>query len=431
MPPLPPSETVSHISHALNNPTLAMDVICATSLPTVWVGHEQALQDLLAELIHVSMVALDTEFIKRDTYYPILALLQINTGKRIYLIDALKFDDLMPLWQALMACPLMIWHACGEDLAIFYLLADCPVLTNVFDTQIALGFLTQQLKMGYQKAIATELGVDIDKGESQSNWLHRPLSDAQINYATDDVRYLLPLFAVICRQLNDKGLIDMVIEDCQLYAQEVYDAQNMDDDLLYLSAADYRYDGVQLAFLQSLLVWREELARQTNQPRPFIIRKQGIAELVELLPSTHKQLYRQTSLHRHIIEQYGSEIIKLVHTAKQLPASEYPAPTIPPYRSKDKTLKNQLNAILQDYHTKTGIPTTILLKKKWLTELLELVALEIIDDGTGMTGNEVSQLPLGLQGWRLSLVTNHILPVLFSHKAHIQEAMDLQHSKHT
>ena len=58
------------------------------------------------------------------------------------------------------------------------------------------------------------------------------------------------------------------------------------------------------------------------------------------------------------------------------------------------------------------------------------MALEIIDDGTGMTGNKVSQLPLGLQGWRLSLVTNHILPVLFSHKAHIQEAMGLQHPKH-
>lgn len=433
-----PNTTIHPINHTINtaivDSSLAMNVATADELPTVWVGHEQALQDLLSELANVDVVALDTEFIKRNTYYPILALLQINTGKRIYLIDAPKLD-LAPLWEALQSCPLMVWHACGEDLGIFYLLADCPTLTNVFDTQIALGFLTEQLQMGYQKAVATELGVEIDKGESQSNWLQRPLSDAQMTYAADDVRYLLPMFANICQQLNDKGWTGMVIEDCQLYTQEVYDAQHIDDDQLYLSAADYRYGGVQLAFLQSLLAWREELARQTNQPRPFIIRKQAVAELAELMPNSLKQLYRHTSLHRHVIEQYGSEIIELVQAAKQLPANSHPDPITPPYRSKDKTLKKQINAVLQAYHHDTGVPTAVLIKKKWLTELFELVALEIIDDShhdkdkdTGHDNTalkQINKLPLGVQGWRLSLVTSQLLPVLFEHKTHIQEAMGL------
>lgn len=423
------NQTINHaLNHILNNPNLAMNVAKSDKLPTIWVGHEQALQNLLAEIAEVKIVALDTEFIRRNTYYPILALIQVNTGKRIYLIDALKLD-LTPLWQTLTTCLLMIWHACGEDLGIFYQLSDCPELTNIFDTQIALGFLTSQLNMGYQKAIANELLVEIDKGESRSNWLQRPLSEAQMSYAADDVRYLLPLFATLYRQLNDKGWLQIVIEDCQLYAKEIYDTQYMDDDLLYLTAANFRYNGLQLAFLQSLLIWREELARTINKPRTFIIRKQGIVELTELLPNSLKQLRHNTCLGRYIIEQYGTEIIKLVHDAKQLPASEYPDPITPPYLSKDKTLKIELDGILQNYHESTGIPVEVLSKKRWMQELLQLVGLNVIKNCTDANDTnsteQIHQLPLGLQGWRLPLVIDHLLPVLYEYQTHIQESMGL------
>ncbi|MGO1966782.1 MAG: ribonuclease D, partial [Moraxellaceae bacterium] len=113
----------------------------AESASITWVREQGALAEVIDALATCGRVALDTEFIKRDTYYPRLALVQINTGDSIYLLDApqLQLDE---LWQALIEVDVAIWHACGEDLGIFYLLSGCPPLTNIFDTQIALSYLT-------------------------------------------------------------------------------------------------------------------------------------------------------------------------------------------------------------------------------------------------------------------------------------------------
>lgn len=135
-----------------------------------WVSDFDALEACLDDLETRDRVALDTEFIKRSTYFPILALVQINTGECIYLIDAPKLD-LTEFWVVLEEMPMMIWHACGEDLGIFYLLSESPALTNVFDTQIALSYLTGQLQMGYQQALSQELDIHVEKGRAnQTGW---------------------------------------------------------------------------------------------------------------------------------------------------------------------------------------------------------------------------------------------------------------------
>ena len=112
----------------------------AEDADVTWVREQEGLADVIEALATCGRVALDTEFIKRDTYYPRLALVQLNTGDHIYLLDAprLQLDD---FWQALTEVDVAIWHACGEDLGIFYLLSGCPPLTNIFDTQIALSYL--------------------------------------------------------------------------------------------------------------------------------------------------------------------------------------------------------------------------------------------------------------------------------------------------
>ena len=119
----------------------------ADEAAVTWVRQQDGLKEVIDALATCGRVALDTEFIKRDTYYPRLALVQLNVGDHIYLLDAPQLQ-LAELWQALMKVDVAIWHACGEDLGIFYLLSGCPPLTNIFDTQIALSYLTGQLQMG-------------------------------------------------------------------------------------------------------------------------------------------------------------------------------------------------------------------------------------------------------------------------------------------
>ncbi|BFM03580.1 hypothetical protein Psyaliredsea_22270 [Psychrobacter alimentarius] len=243
----------------------------ANDAAVTWVREQHQLDEVIKALAICGRVALDTEFIKRDTYYPRLALVQLNTGDHIYLLDAPQLQ-LAELWQALSDVDIAIWHACGEDLGIFYLLSGCPPLTNIFDTQIALSYLTGQLQMGYQQALADQLEIHIDKEQSQSDWLQRPLSDEQEKYAIDDVRFLPALYLQIEDKLKAQGLYDYVWADCQLYASDLYEAQHVEDDAMYLSMADYRYTSEQMAILKAIATWREGLARSTNQPRTFVIK---------------------------------------------------------------------------------------------------------------------------------------------------------------
>ncbi|MDO5769825.1 MAG: HRDC domain-containing protein [Psychrobacter sp.] len=404
-----------HDANKLNRPQEIVDVLdAAQSLPVRWVRDMESLESCLDDLETRDRIALDTEFIKRDTYYPKLALVQINTGECIYLIDAPKLN-LSEFWVVLEEMPLMVWHACGEDLGIFYLLSDCPALTNVFDTQIALSYLSGQLQMGYQQALHEELAITVEKGESQSDWLARPLTHEQEQYAIDDVRYLLALHDILMQQLDKKGLTDQVVEDCQLYAKELYETANIEDDATYLAMADFRYTSEQLAVLQAVSAWREALARATNQPKTFILKKQAVRDVVVEMPMTMKQLTHKTSMHRGMLRLYGEELLTVIKEARNLSAAEQPAPVFAPYRSKDKTVSKIVQQAINEYEQETGVPANVLMRKKWLAQLYEVIAYDL----------PMEQLPEGLKGWRHTWVMNTLIPLVSAHKVAIQAGMSM------
>ncbi|AWT49462.1 ribonuclease D [Psychrobacter sp. YP14] len=402
-------------SKLLDVEAIARERQASADLPVHWVADFDALEACLDDLETCDRVALDTEFIKRNTYFPILALVQINTGKAIYLIDAPKLD-LTEFWVVLEEMPLMIWHACGEDLGIFYLLSESPALTNVFDTQIALSYLTGQLQMGYQQALSQELDVHVEKAESQSDWLARPLSHEQENYAIDDVRYLLNLYDILQQQLSKQGLTDKVVEDCQLYAKELYESANIEDDATYLAMADFRYTPEQLAVLQAVSSWREALARATNQPKTFVLKKQAVRDLVVEMPTSIKQLTQKTTMHRSIVRLYGDELIQVINQAKALSPEEQPPRIFPPYRSKDKSVSKAVDQVIKQYEEQTGVPANVLMRKKWLSSLYEIVAYDL----------PLEQLPEGLKGWRNEWVMSTLIPLITSHKEALKAGMSMQ-----
>lgn len=405
-----------HDSDKLNNSQKIVDSLKrADELPVTWVTDFDDLEACLDDLEQCERIALDTEFIKRDTYYPKLALIQINTGKTIYLIDAPKLD-LTEFWVVLEEMPLMIWHACGEDLGIFYLLSNCTPLTNVFDTQIALSYLTGQLQMGYQQALSEELDIQVPKGESQSDWLARPLTHDQEQYAIDDVRYLLSLYEILQQQLIKKDLVDKVQEDCRLYAKELFEAANVEDEATYLAMADFRYTGEQLAVLQAVSAWREALARATNQPKTFILKKQAVRDVVVEMPTTMKQLTHKTSMHRGMLKLYGEELLTIIREARSLGPDEQPARILAPYRSKDKTISKAVQKVIDEYEQQSGVPANVLMRKKWLSQLYEVVAYDL----------PLEQLPEGLKGWRYEWVMETVIPLIETHKEALQAGMGVE-----
>lgn len=386
----------------------------ADEAAVTWVREQNGLAEVIDALATCGRVALDTEFIKRDTYYPRLALVQLNTGNHIYLLDAPQLQ-LTELWQALAKVDVAIWHACGEDLGIFYLLSGCPPLTNIFDTQIALSYLTGQLQMGYQQALDDQLDMHIDKEQSQSDWLQRPLSDEQEQYAIDDVRFLPALYLSLEYALKKQGLYDYVWADCQLYASDLYDAQHVEDSAMYLTMADYRYTSQQMAILQAVATWREELARSTNQPRTFVIKKQAVREIITEKPSNMRELAHKTTMHRSMLRLYGEELLKVIKEAKNLHPAEYPDCLLPPYRSKNKVLSKAVQQAIDDHARAIGVPDNVLMRKKWLGQLYEVIAFD----------KELSELPEGLKGWRSDWVMDTLIPVIKKHKTELQQGMGI------
>lgn len=387
----------------------------ADAAAVTWIREQCQLDEVIDALAVCGRVALDTEFIKRDTYYPILALVQLNTGDHIYLIDAPKLQ-LDALWQALLKVDVAIWHACGEDLGIFYLLSGCPPLTNIFDTQIALSYLTGQLQMGYQQALDDQLDMQIDKEQSQSDWLRRPLSDEQEQYAIDDVRFLPALYLSLEYELKSKRLYDYVWADCQLYAAELYAAQHVEDEAMYLTMADYRYNSQQMAILQAVATWREALARATNQPRTFVLKKQAVREILTEKPSTMRELAHKTTIHRSMLRLYGEELLKIIIDARALSTAEHPDLLPAPYRSKNKVLSKAVQQAIAVQAEQIGVPEGVLMRKKWLSQLYEVIAYD----------KDLAEMPLGLQGWRNQWVTQTLIPVIEEHKVELKQGMGVK-----
>lgn len=342
-------------------------------LPVHWVATQQQLDALSAILPNIECAAFDTEFIKRDTYYPILALVQVNTGEGIYLIDAPSLD-LSDFWQALAAMRTSIWYACGEDLGIFYWLSGCPVLENVVDVQIAMAYLTGELQIGYARAVEMRLGICLDKSESQSDWLARPLSDEQHTYACQDVQYLLELYASIKEALVQQHW-QYVLEDSRHYARTLYDDWHKKDDELYLSAIAPTYRPEQIAVLKALMAWREQEARQSNRPAPFVISRQALKEMVLALPTNYRAL-SQTTWHRRELKRHADTVLALIDQAKHDKQTHH---LVSAY-TLDKSLKSEFAEQVQMCADTLGIASNVFYKNRWLEALIQAALGEPISE---------------------------------------------------
>lgn len=389
----------------INNPTCdtklsAEQLYTLQKLPVHWVDSVTTLYQLIDEIDTLERVALDTEFIKRDTYFPILALVQVNTGEAIYLVDAKKLD-LTDFWQALIEIPQMIWYACGEDLGIFYWLSHCPPLSNIFDVQIGVAYLTGNLQMGYSRAVSEVLGVTLAKTESQSDWLIRPLTKAQESYASDDVRYLLALHDSVCAALQVRDLLVAAVEDSDTYAKELYELATFSDEERYLSYISATFNHKQITVLQALVAWREALARTTNQPTSFIISKQALREIIDTLPNNKKTL-AHTTINRATLRLYGNEILQIIQSSQALPIQERPVMPLTVPLDLEKAVKECLQELAEQESKRTGIPAKLLFKGRWLDELFYVATKQ----------DDMHLHTKALLGYRHAWLSKTVLPAL-------------------
>ena len=373
-----------------------------------FIQQQQDLTPVLEKMDRNEVYGLDTEFIKVDTLWPKLGVFQINVENNVYLLDGTTLD-LSEFWNKLFRAQQNVFHACSEDIDLIYHYAQHKTLNNVFDTQVGMSFLGHGLQVSYQNALKQMLDVDIDKGETRSNWLARPLSPAQLSYAANDVLYLMNLSEKVKQELDSKSLLHFALEDCQHLTQEI--ATETPLHLLYQDIGNYRHSRRQLMQLQQLAVWREQMVKALNTPRSFILKNSTMIDLVEKNPKNAFQLSGVKDIRPNIVREHGKTILDLV---KFLPEqADWPLRMARPIRHSSKDVGEKIDHLIQNVVDETTIPKEVLMRKKWMNALHQHVVFH----------NDEQDLPDYLLGWRYELLTQPLIQLLRRDESYLSTQM--------
>jgi len=366
-----------------------------------WILDDAGLAQHCAAWRRLPFVAVDTEFMRVDTFYPIAGLLQVSEGQRAYLIDPLLIRDWAPFAELLQdPAVVKVLHACSEDLEVFLRLTG-SLPTPLFDTQLAAGYLNLGFSMGYSRLVQAVLAIELPKGETRSDWLQRPLSATQISYAAEDVLHLAEVYIALQQQLSAEKNAWVLEDGAELVAnlrREVDPAEAYREVKLA-----WKLSRQQLAVLRELCSWREREARARNQPRNRIVREHSLWPLARNQPDNLVALARIDDMHPKTVRQDGEFLLKLIRDAAATPPADWPAALPEPLPVEAAAVLKKLRAVGQREAERLDIAPELMLRKKTLEALLK----------SGYPQGPY-QLPDSLRGWRRELMGQALLDCLAS-----------------
>ncbi|HHW4682756.1 MAG TPA: ribonuclease D, partial [Xylella sp.] len=330
-----------------------------------WIKHP----DALAEWWHrkPTRIGMDTEFIRERTFWPQLALVQISIEDEILLVDPLVpgMTDALRPW---LAAPniIKVMHSASEDLIAFK--CACGVLPRpLFDTQIAATLASLGGGLGYQKLVAMVTSVELGKGETRSDWMQRPLTAAQLDYATNDVRYLFPLHDTLTERLAQMNRRAWIEEDCARLTHTIEQEENERWPHLSMRSAQLLNTSAQYRLLR-LLRWRDTLARDSNKPRNWILSNELANTLARFPPSNLADLRHQLGKFNKSWDALAAQILKTLNTPL---ADEVQAPLATAPSDADKALLKRLQEIVAKFSNDLGLPDGILGSRRHLEALIQ------------------------------------------------------------
>ncbi len=355
----------------------------------LWIDDPTALRARLQQ--PPAWVGLDTEFIRERTYWPQLALVQLAIGEEILLVDPLA-PGIAEALRPLLADPsvLKVMHSASEDLVA--LSHHCGVLpVPLFDTQIAAALCGIGGGMGYQKLVQEITGVALAKGETRSDWLRRPLSDSQLEYAADDVVHLGALYRELEARLQALERRDWLDQDG---ARLLVNASSKEGERwphLSLRSAQFVEADAQLRLLR-LLRWREAHARSSDKPRSWILDNELATHLARTPPADRVALQSQLDAHPKAPRKLGEALWQALTTP--LP-DESEAPLARNASSDDKSALKRLQDAVAARSAELNLPDGLLASRRYL---------ELLQD-TGIW-------PTALAGWRRQQLEPLLSPLL-------------------
>ena len=312
---------------------------------------EVELRKVIDDALLAEAVALDTEFVWERTFYPDLGLVQLAIGRDCYLIDPLAIEDLSALGE-LLAAPnvVKILHDALQDLQILKRVTGAyPV--NIFDTRSAYGFCSDSSILSLAALLEKTIGVQLPKTETRTNWLQRPLSPEQLEYACDDVKYMCEVRDLIIKQSKENDTYGWLMDEMSHYdVPEIYDDVDPGEYFRKIKGTD-RMSREHLMILQDLAAWRERTARDINWPRGHVIHNNTLLDLTWKRPTRVVDLKRIKKLHPKAIEKHGEEIVETIEAAMAKPEHLHPEK---PELLRDKGLNKKADKLIEAIEEKAA-----------------------------------------------------------------------------
>ena len=356
-----------------------------------YIDSDEQLIAFSREIASARWLAVDTEFMRERTYYAQLALVQIASDSACALIDVPALSRLEPLLDAFTRkdC-LKIMHSASQDLEVLeQVLGAMP--EPLFDTQIAASFLGEAEQIAYASLVRQRLGIQLEKDQTRTNWLQRPLSEAQLGYAEADVLYLHDLYQQLLQELEKIGRTDWVFDESRALAEKTQLAG--DPELAWKRLQSLaRLKPPQQHLARDLAVWRERRAQQRDLPREWVLKKQALMGIAQQQPRSLNQLRNIEGLTDRSIQGIGRLLIKVVEHARQpLSPSVLERELSAEQRGRVKTLMARLREIAEG----VGIAPSLIANRSTIESLV--------------LGERDLSL---LQGWREEVAGRELLRML-------------------
>lgn len=381
-----------------------MSNISITVDAPIYVTDNAVLATLCDHWQKLPLLALDTEFVRVDTFYPRIGLIQVGDGVKNYLLDPLVLSE----WTgfiALLSNPAItkVLHSCSEDLVVFKEFFN-QLPTPLFDSQRAAAFLGFGYSISYQNLVKEILDIEVSKDQTRSDWTRRPLSDEQRNYAALDVAYLPAIAQFLKERLTQTKRSDWAEgEFAQMLSAAVpeSDADSWQDYYLSLGGA-WRLDASQLGALQRLCEWREQQARGRNKPRSWIAKDAELLAIAAAMPQELAALTALPDMPRPLVSRDGADILALIKAPQKGPAPR-PELTEQPLSTEMRKSLKVCQGIVRQFAEQMGMAPELLARKKQLMPLIYAAHL-----------SADYPWPEGLTGWRQLLLEDSMRTALKS-----------------
>lgn len=313
-------------------------------------------------------LALDTEFERVSTFYPIPGLVQLGAGDSLRLAEPSVVEQSARFRERL-ADPdsVKLLYAMGEDLELFrHWLKLEPA--GLLDLQIGAALAGAGFSMGYGRLVENLFGETLDKSATRSDWLARPLSDDQLRYALDDIRFLPALYQWVTVELEARGMPEAMAEETRRFATDLLALSEPENWYLKLRGG-WHLSPEKQGVLKALVTWREEECRRRDRPRNRVLSDNGLINLADRLPETTGAMAAVDDVPAVVVRRYGDHLLGLIRDA--LAAGEIPEPLIErpltrPQQDQYRKVKKPMARIAE----KSDVPVELLAPRKRLESLL-------------------------------------------------------------